>query len=154
MTTLPEEINGSAFQNRAYHEGVFPSASTGWSFAFLNPFSQCLTMAANFGSDISWYGLTRYSSSRDRVVLELFFPRVYDFFQYIRLPMKSADVSAQDLSAALKMILFRRLRIVTSAFSLDPRGGKKEVFDWAAMIVVEFACRITSTLQSESEINR
>jgi len=43
--------------------------------------------------------------------------------------MKSAEVSAQDLSAALKMILFRRLRMVTSAFSLVPRAGKKEVFD-------------------------
>jgi hypothetical protein len=120
----------------------------------LNPFSQCLTIAANLGSDISWYGFTRYSSSRDRVVLELFFPRVYDFFQYSRLPIKSADVSAQDLSAALKMILFRRLRIVTSAFSRVPSAGKKEVLDWAAMIVVQFACRMTSTLQSESEMNR
>ena len=120
----------------------------------MNPFSECLTTAVNLGSDISWYGFTRYSSSRDRVVLELFFPRVYDFFQYSRLPIKSADVSAQDLSAALKMILFRRLRIVTSALSRDPSTGKKEVFDWAAMIVVQFACRITSTLQSESEMKR
>src|SRR5271169_6248721 len=68
--------------------------------------------------------------------------------------MKSAELSAQALSAALKMILFRRFRIVTSAFSLLPKAGRKESFDCAAMTVVVFAWRIISTLASESEMKR
>jgi hypothetical protein len=42
---------------------------------------------------------------------------VCDFFQCIRLPMKSAKLSAQARSAALNMIRFRRFDSVTSAFS-------------------------------------
>ena len=52
-------------------------------------------------------------------------PRVYDFFQCIRFPMKSAEPSAQALSAALKMILLRRFSIVTSAFSLRSEGREE-----------------------------
>src|ERR1700730_11063267 len=70
-------------------------------------------------------------------------PWVYDLFQCIRFPMKSAEPSAQALSAALKMILFRRFNMVTSALSLVPRAGKNESLDCAAMTVVAFAWRIT-----------
>src|SRR4029077_13097715 len=119
-----------------------------------NPFSQCLMIAVNLGNDMSSNGLTRYCSSRDRVVLRPPLPCVYDFFQCIRFPMKSAEPSAQALSAALKMILFRRFSIVTSALSLVPRGGENDRLGWAAMTGVAFAWRMTSTLASDSEMKR
>src|SRR5208282_636478 len=109
-----------------------------------NPFSQCLMIAVNLGSDISSNGLTRYSSSRDRVVLRPPLERVYDFFQCIRFPIKSAELSAQARSEALNMIRLRRFNSVTSAFSLVPIAGINDSFDCAAITVVAFAWRITS----------
>src|ERR1700736_3270604 len=110
--------------------------------ALRNGFSQCFTMAENFGSAISSNGFTRYSSSRDRVVERFPIPCVYDFFQIIFFPIKSAEPSAQVRSAALKMIRFRKFSNVTSAFSLEPSGGIKESLDCAARTVVVFAYRI------------
>src|SRR6202007_643042 len=99
-------------------------------------------------------GFTRYSSSLDRVVERFPIPRVYDFFQISFFPMKSAEPSAQERSAALKMMRFRRFNSVTSAFSLVPSGGMKDSLDWAARTVVVFAWRITSTFPSDSLTKR
>jgi hypothetical protein len=131
--------NGKTRFHHGYQRGIFPSGSIGWMRVRRNRFSQCLTTAENFGSAISSKGFTRYSSSRDRVVERFPIPRVYDFFQIIFFPIKSAEPSAQVRSAALKMIRFRKFSSVTSAFSLVPSGGMKESLDCAAKTVVVFA---------------
>ena len=83
---LARRYRNKRFQ-RGYQRGILPLGSTGWTVVFRKPFSQCLTIATNLGNDMSSNGLTRYSSSRERVVLVCPpLPRVYDFFQRIRSP--------------------------------------------------------------------